>query len=98
MKRQLACVLAACIGLQLPLAPLTPMERSCRNQQGKWKPWRKAKSPVWNQTAGTRKRRLRKQRKKRFPTASSSESHRQEDEEDGGTETESVPLQVPVSR
>ena len=96
MKRQLACVLAACIGLQLPLGAFNAYGAQLPESAGPMEAL--AKSPVWNQTAGTRKRRLRKQRKKRFPLqvhlkAIGRKMKRMEEQRQN-----QFPLQVPVSR
>lgn len=98
MKRQLACVLAACIGLQLPLGAFNAYGAQLPESAGPMEALEESKSPVWNQTAGTRKRRLRKQRKKRFPLqvhlkAIGRKMKRMEEQRQN-----QFPLQVPVSR
>mgnify|MGYP000311454173 CR=1 FL=1 len=54
MKRQLACVLAACIGLQLPLGAFNAYGAQLPESAGPMEALEEAKSPVWNQTAGTK--------------------------------------------
>nr|WP_317438296.1 hypothetical protein [uncultured Enterocloster sp.] len=109
MKRQLACVLAACIGLQLPLGAFNAYGAQLPESAGQMEALEESKNPGLEsdsrdeetQTEETEKETEnetesgKETEKETIPTASSSESHRQEDEEDGETETEAAPIASP---
>lgn len=95
MKRQLACVLAACIGLQLPLGAFNAYGAQLPESAGQMEALEESKIPGLESDSRDEETQTEKTEKETIPTASSSESHRQEDEEDGGTETESVPTASP---
>ena len=95
MKRQLACVLAACIGLQLPLGAFNAYGAQLPESAGQMEALEESKIPGLESDSRDEETQTEETEKETIPTASSSESHRQEDEEDGGTETESVPTASP---
>ena len=95
MKRQLACVLAACIGLQLPLGAFNAYGAQLPESAGQMEALEESKIPGLESDSRDEETQIEETEKETIPTASSSESHRQEDEEDGGTETESVPTASP---
>ena len=95
MKRQLACVLAACIGLQLPLGAFNAYGAQLPESAGPMEALEESKIPGLESDSRDEETQTEETEKETIPTASSSESHRQEDEEDGGTETESVPTASP---
>ena len=85
MKRQLACVLAACIGLQLPLGAFNAYGAQLPESAGQMEALEESKIPGLESDSRDEETQTEETEKETIPTASSSESHRQEDEEDGGT-------------
>ena len=91
MKRQLACVLAACIGLQLPLGAFNAYGAQLPESAGPMEALEESKIPGLESDS-------RKQRKKRFPLqvhlkAIGRKMKRMEEQRQN-----QFPLQVPVSR
>ena len=84
MKRQLACVLAACIGLQLPLGAFNAYGAQLPESAGQMEALEESKIPGLESDSRGEETQTEETEKGTIPTASSSESHRQEDEEDGG--------------
>ena len=95
MKRQLACVLAACIGLQLPLGAFNAYGAQLPESAGQMEALEESKIPGLESDSRDEETQTEETEKETIPTASSSESHRQEDEEDGETETEAAPIASP---
>lgn len=90
MKRQLACVLAAWMGLQLPLGAFNAYGAQLPESVGQTEA-QKESDIYMKESEGSEE----EAQKESIPFASPSDSHRQDKEEDTEAETEAVPIASP---